>query len=86
MEKNFEVLDLSGDLRNLVAECEISGRRALFRRGERPVALLISHDEYLALRETVSILGDAALRQRIESAESQAAGGALLQAEDLFVE
>jgi hypothetical protein len=86
MEKNLDVLDLTGDLRNLVAECEISGRRALFRRGERSVALLVSWDEYLALRETVSILGDAALRERLESAERAAAGGALLQAEDLFVE
>jgi mRNA-degrading endonuclease RelE of RelBE toxin-antitoxin system len=55
----------------------------VFHRGERPVAILVSHDEYLALRETIDIAADAELMARIAAAEQQTAKGALLLLEDL---
>ena len=84
MEKRLELLDLPPDVRQLVAECEVSGKRTIFARDGRPVAILISHDEYLALRETIDISNNADLRRQIETAEDEVKRGAMMLPEDLF--
>ena len=84
MEKRLEILDLLPDVRQLVAECEVSGKRTLFARDGRPVAILISHDEYLALRETIEVSNNADLRRQIETAEDEVKRGAMMLPEDLF--
>jgi PHD/YefM family antitoxin component YafN of YafNO toxin-antitoxin module len=86
MEKRLELLDLPPDVRQLVAECEVSGKRTLFARDGRPVAILISYDEYLALRETIEVSNNADLRRQIELAEDEVKRGAMMLPEDLFVE
>jgi len=78
-----EILDLPPDVRTLVGECELTGKRTIFTRNERAVAILVSYDEYTALRETLAISNDAALRAKIEAAEAQVARNALLLAEEL---
>lgn len=84
MEKQFEIPDLPPDVRQLVAECEVNGARTVFARNGRPVAILVSYDEYLALRETIEIGNDAALRKQIETAEDEVKRGAMLLPEDLL--
>ena len=86
MDKRLELLDLPPDVRQLVAECEVSGKRTVFARDGRPVAILISHDEYLALRETIEVSNNADLRRQIETAEDEVKRGAMMLPEDLFVE
>ena len=86
MEKRLEILDLPPDVRQLVAECEVSGKRTVFARDGRAVAILISHDEYLALRETIDVSNNADLRRQIETAEDEVKRGAMMLPEDLFVE
>jgi PHD/YefM family antitoxin component YafN of YafNO toxin-antitoxin module len=86
MEKRLELLDLPPDVRQLVAECEVSGKRTVFARDGKPVAILISHDEYLALRETIEVSNNADLRRQIETAEDEVKRGAMMLPEDLFVE
>ena len=86
MEKRLEILDLPDGVRELVGECELTGKRTLFERGGRPVAALVSWDEYLALRETIDIANDSVLRERIDAAGEQIRRGAMLLPEDLFVE
>ena len=71
-------------MRQLVGECEISGKRTVFSRDGRPVAILLSHDEYLALRETIDIANNADLRRQIETAEEEVKRGAMMLPEDLF--
>jgi len=71
-------------VRQLVGECEISGKRTVFSRDGRPVAILLSHDEYLALRETIDIANNADLRRQIETAEEEVKRGAMMLPEDLF--
>jgi hypothetical protein len=85
-EKRLEIVELPPDSKEMVAECELSGRRTLFQRGDRPVAILISYDEYLALRETIDIAGDATLMARIAAADSETQRGLVLLPEDLFGE
>jgi PHD/YefM family antitoxin component YafN of YafNO toxin-antitoxin module len=58
----------------------------VFERSGRPVAILVSHDEYLALRETIDIGKDERLRERIAAADAQAQRGAVMLPEDLFGE
>jgi PHD/YefM family antitoxin component YafN of YafNO toxin-antitoxin module len=84
MDKRFDIHDVSEDLRTLVGECELTGNRTTFLRNDRPIAILISHDEYLALRETIDIADDAPLRAAIEEAETEVLRGAMLAAEDLI--
>ena len=84
MEKRIELLELSADVRQLVAECEVSGKRTRFERDGKPVAILVSYDEYLALRETIDIANNASLRQQIDASEDELRRNALLLPEDLF--
>ena len=86
MEKRLELLELSPDVRQLVGECEVTGKRTIFERNGRAVAILVSHDEYLALRETIDIANNAELRRQIEVAEDEVKRNALMLPEDLFVE
>lgn len=83
-DRELEILDLSENVRALIAECEVVGSRTRFLRSGRPVAVLISHDEYLALRETVEIVKDGELLLKVTAAEDQVKRGAMLLVEDLF--
>ena len=83
-EKEIDLLDLPEEVRVLVGECEVTGRRTRFTRNGRPVAILTSFDEYLALRETVEIVKDGALLAKITAAEDEARRNALLLVEDLL--
>jgi hypothetical protein len=84
MEKPFDIMDLPDEMRRLVGECELSGNRTLFERNGRAVAMLVSYDEYLALRETIDIGNDEALRAQIATAEEEAKRGGLLLPEELL--
>jgi PHD/YefM family antitoxin component YafN of YafNO toxin-antitoxin module len=82
----LDILSLDESLRRLVSETEILGRRTLFSRNGKRVAVLLSHDEFLALNETLDIATGEAIRSRLEIAEEQVRRGQLLAVEDLFVE
>jgi PHD/YefM family antitoxin component YafN of YafNO toxin-antitoxin module len=80
----LDLFQATPEVKELVGECELTGRHTIFLRNERPVAILISHDEYLALRETIEIASDADLRAAVEKSEEEVKRGALLLPEDLF--
>ncbi len=84
MEKRLELIELPPNVRQLVAECEVSGQRTLFERDGKPVAILVSYDEYLALRETIDIANNPELRRQIDAAEEELKRNALMLPEDLF--
>ncbi len=66
--KRIDLLDLPEDSRELVRECEARGARTVFERDGRPVAMLVSYDEYLAMRETIEIANDAELGAALNAA------------------
>ena len=70
--KQIDVLDLSDEARDLIRECEAKGEQTVFERNGRAVAMLVSYDEYLALRETIEIANDALLYARLESRSAAA--------------
>ena len=86
IEKRLQILDSPPAVRDLVRECELTGSRTIFERNGRPVAILVSHDEYLALRETIEIAGDPDLLAMLDSTEAEIRRNALLLPEDLFGE
>ena len=69
--KHLDVLDLPDDARDLIRECEAKGTRTLFERNGRPVAVLVSYDEYIAMRETLEIANDALLFAKIAEADEE---------------
>ena len=83
MEKRIDILDLLPEVRELVGECELTGRRTLFLRNGRPAVVLVSHDEYLALKETIEIANDEVLRAQIAQGEAEGQRGAMMEVEDL---
>ncbi|MGZ7030943.1 MAG: type II toxin-antitoxin system Phd/YefM family antitoxin [Thermoanaerobaculia bacterium] len=85
MEKTLQIVELaSEELRAIVGECELTGRRTIFERNDRPVAVLLSYDEYLALRETIAIGADDALRARIDAADEEVRRNKIMAMEDLL--
>ena len=84
MERRVEILDLADEARELVRDCEITGQRIIFTCNVREAAIRISHAEYLALRETIDIAGDAALREQIAAGEEETTRNALMLMEDLL--
>ena len=79
----IDLLDLPEDARDLVRECEAKGQRTVFERGGRPVAMLVSYDEYLALRETIDLMNAPLLYARIETADEEVRRGKMMLVEDL---
>ena len=86
MEKRIDILDLPPEVRELVGECELTGRRTLFLRNGRPAVVLVSHDEYLALKETIEIANDEVLRAQIGAGEEEGKRGQVMEVEDLIEE
>lgn len=77
--KRIDIFDLSDDLRTLVGECEVTGNRVAFERNGRAVAMLVSYDEWLALRETIAIVNDQRLIAAWRKAEAEIARGAVVE-------
>lgn len=84
IERTIDLYDLDEKTREAIAECEVTGARIHVRRGEQPVAVILSVDELISLRETLALLNDERLRREIETAEEQARRGALLEAVDVI--
>jgi mRNA-degrading endonuclease RelE of RelBE toxin-antitoxin system/PHD/YefM family antitoxin component YafN of YafNO toxin-antitoxin module len=76
--KRIDLLDLPEALRTLVGECEVTGNRTAFERNGRPVAMLVSYDEWLALRETIAIVNDQRLIAAWRKSEAEIARGAIV--------
>jgi PHD/YefM family antitoxin component YafN of YafNO toxin-antitoxin module len=69
--KRIDVLDLTEDARDLIRECEVKGTHTVFERNGRPVAVLVSNDEYSALRETIEIANDSLLFAKLAEADQE---------------
>ena len=80
----IDLLDLPEDARDLVRECEARGQQTIFERNGRAVAVLVSYDEYLALRETIDLVNAPLLYAKIETAEEEIRRGKMMLVEDLF--
>jgi mRNA-degrading endonuclease RelE of RelBE toxin-antitoxin system len=69
--KRIDVLDLPEETRDLIREAEVQGTHTQFERNGRPVAMLVSYDEYLAMSETLAIANDALLFAKLAEADEE---------------
>ena len=69
--RRLDLLDLPESTRDLIRECAVQGTRTVFERNGNPVAVLVSHDEYVALRETIDIANDSLLFARLAEADEE---------------
>lgn len=69
--KSIDILDLPEEMRDLIRECAARGTRSAFEREGRPVAVLVSYDEYTALRETIDIANDSLLFAKLAEADEE---------------
>lgn len=67
--------DVRVNLRTIVDEVLATGTQFTITRHGRPVAVLLSHDEYESMIETLNILSDDEAMGAIEEAESELGHG-----------
>jgi prevent-host-death family protein len=77
------VTDAKARLSELVAMVERTQEHIDITRNGEPAAVLVSHAELEALRETIAILSDAALVADIRQAEADIGAGNTVNAETL---
>ena len=77
------VTDAKARLSELVALVEQTQEHIDITRNGEPAAVLVSHAELEALRETIAILSDTRLVEDIRQAEADVAAGNTVGAEDL---
>lgn len=77
------VTDAKARLSELVAMVERTQEHVDITRNGEPAAVLVSHAELEALRETIAILSDATLVADIRQGEADIAAGDTVNAEDL---
>ena len=83
MSQTMTVTDAKARLSELVALVEQTQEHIDITRNGEPAAVLVSHAELEALRETIAILSDAALVADIREAEADIAAGNTVNAESL---
>lgn len=77
------VTDAKARLSELVAMVEQTQEHVDITRNGEPAAVLVSHAELEALRETIAILSDATLVADIRQGEADIAAGDTMAAEDI---
>jgi prevent-host-death family protein len=83
MSQTMTVTDAKARLSELVALVEQTQEHIDITRNGEPAAVLVSHAELEALRETIAILSDATLVADIRQAEADIAAGNTVDAESL---
>ena len=83
-DRTVNISELAEPLQEFVRECEVTGRKTWFTRSDRKVSVIVSHDEYTAMKESIEIGASADQRQAILDAENDITRNALLLVEDLL--
>ena len=83
MSQTMTVTDAKARLSELVAMVERTQEHVDITRNGEPAAVLLSHVELEAMRETIAVLSDARLVEDIRQGEADIAAGNTVNAEDL---
>lgn len=78
--------ELDPAVRDLIGPCEVTGERTIVSRDQKPIAIILSWDEYLAMSETIALAASDRLRSDLAAADEELSRNALMLPEDLFVE
>ncbi|MHB8294156.1 MAG: type II toxin-antitoxin system Phd/YefM family antitoxin [Acidimicrobiales bacterium] len=83
MAETMTVTDAKARLSELVAAVAATQDHVNITRNGQPAAVLVSHTELAALRETIAILSDPAAVQDINEAEGDVLAGRTVNADEL---
>ncbi len=83
MSETMNVTEAKARLSELVAAVATTQDHVEITRNGEPAAVLVSHEEMAALRETIAILSDARAVEDIAQAESDVLAGRTVDAEEL---
>jgi antitoxin YefM len=83
MSQTMTVTDAKARLSELVAMVERTQEHVDITRNGEPAAVLVSHAELEALRETIAILSDSRAVEDIRQGEADVAAGNTTNADDL---
>jgi len=76
--------DARARLSELLDEVRGSQEHVVITRNGRPVALLMSLDEYESLEETIEVLSDEDLMEQLRQSEEDVKAGRLVDLDDLL--
>lgn len=83
MSKTMTVTDAKARLSELVAAVATTQDHVDITRNGEPAAVLVSHAELAALRETIAILSDPGAVEDIRAAEADIAAGKTVKADEI---
>lgn len=83
MSQTMTVTDAKARLSELVAAVAATQEHVDITRNGQPAAVLVSHAELAALRETIAILSDSGAVQDIRQAEADILAGHTVRADEL---
>ena len=75
LSSTLSLTDIRGNLREVVDQVVRTGGEVTITRYGKPVAVLLAHDEYESLVETVNILSDDETMAAIAQSEAEFAAG-----------
>ncbi len=83
MTETLPLSAVKARLSELVDRVESEDDRIVVTRNGRPAAVLVSADDLASLEETLAVLSDRALLERIREGERAAAEGDVIPLEDI---
>lgn len=83
MSQTMTVTDAKARLSELVAAVAATQEHVDITRNGQPAAVLVSHAELAALRETIAVLSDPGAVEDIRQAESDILAGRTIKADEL---
>lgn len=83
MSETMNVTEAKARLSELVAAVATTHDHVEITRNGEPAAVLVSHSEMAALRETIAVLSDAGAVDDIGQAEADIVAGQTIDAEEL---
>lgn len=84
MAKTVPFSEARARLSELLDEVRGSQEHVVITRNGRPVALLMSLDEYESLEETIEVLSDEDLMEQLRRSEEDVKAGRLVDLDDLL--
>jgi len=75
--------DVRRDLSEIIDEIDRTGAECVITKHGRPVAVIVPHNEFEALVETLNILSDPETMTAIEQSEKETQAGELLDLDEV---
>ncbi len=75
--------DVRSNLSEIVDEIDRTGTQCVITKHGRPVAVIVSSDEYESLIETLNILGDSDTMTAIAQGEAEFAAGEFVRLDEI---